>query len=154
MSETETISSISSFVPALFSAPAAAPFPRLVSARRGHHDYYLDTTQRRGVLYLPSTCSPKIHVISRGTTGGSPPNDHDGLRPLHRRRGIGAQLQGDFFAGPRLCCNKVKLSSCKRRMIHAKFMRNSCEIHAKFMRIRSHFGSRGGSCVLGKFSNL
>ena len=25
-----------------------------------------------------------------------------------------------------LCCNKVKLSACKRRMIHAKFMRNSC----------------------------
>ena len=23
-----------------------------------------------------------------------------------------------------ICCNKVKFSSCKRRMIHAKFMRN------------------------------
>ena len=28
-------------------------------------------------------------------------------------------------AEERLCCNKVKLSSCKRSMIHAKFMRNS-----------------------------
>ena len=32
----------------------------------------------------------------------------------------------EFQERLQLCCNKVKLSSCKRCMIHAKFMRNSC----------------------------
>ena len=36
---------------------------------------------------------------------------------------VAAGLRAVLYAQSRVCCNKVKPSSCKRRMIHAKFMR-------------------------------
>ena len=56
-------------------------------------------------------------------------NDEEVLRAL-LDRGL-QQLKGDkvdhiavaSFLNAQVCCNKVKPSSCKRRMIHAKFMR-------------------------------
>ena len=50
-----------------------------------------------------------------------------------------------------LCCNKVKLSSCKRRMIHAKFMRIRPYGHTqrcpytflKMLTLFAHWSNRG-----------